>query len=208
MPWHDAGKSEFKNLGGNQNFENSERKNNFEVEKVGRKNYGIWNHKYSISIRVDKNHTDSNQPIPGDLTNIGSIHDSANIRAIENTLSTLVHFVHTTSLVPASPIFTYVAASDPPSPQHDSSAERVTPKVNPTPLNNPPNPVPNVPADPDSDPSLSDSYSSDSSESSHGEYYKRRRLTKNNKNKCQSKTSFDDPIKTIVKLTAKLPTAT
>ena len=34
-PWHGAAKSE--NLGVNKSFENSERKNNFEVEKFGRK---------------------------------------------------------------------------------------------------------------------------------------------------------------------------
>ena len=34
-------------------------------------------------------------------------------------------------------------------------AESVTPKVNPTPRNNPPNLILNVPADQDSDPSLS-----------------------------------------------------
>ena len=78
----------------------------------------------------------------------------------------MVHLVHTPPLVPASPIFTYGIASDPTSPFHDSSAEIVTPKGNPKPHNNTPNEVPNVLAEPDSDPSLSDSSSSDLSDSS------------------------------------------
>ena len=68
------------NLRGNNIFKNAERKNNSEVEKVGRKNLVNWNctnsiinwnQKYSDSIHVYPNHT-----------GIGSIHDSANIRAI------------------------------------------------------------------------------------------------------------------------------
>ena len=60
-------------------------------------------------------------------------------------------------MVPAPLIFTYGTTSDPQSPSHDSSAETMKPKGNPTPRNNPPNMVPNVPADPDSD--LISSYS-------------------------------------------------
>ena len=55
---HDAGRIEdpvYKNI-----FENSGRKNDFEVEKVGHKNYVIWNCKDSDSIPVDPNHSDSN----------------------------------------------------------------------------------------------------------------------------------------------------
>ena len=40
-------------------FKNTERENNSEVEKVGRKNSVIWDHKYSDSIHVDLNHTNS-----------------------------------------------------------------------------------------------------------------------------------------------------
>ena len=42
---------------------------NIEVEKVGRKNSVIWNHKDSDSIHVDPNHTKSNQTIPDDKKN-------------------------------------------------------------------------------------------------------------------------------------------
>ena len=73
-----------------------------------------WNQKYSNSIHIDTNHTDSNQPIPDNSTNIGSIHDSENIHAIDNILTSLVH-----STVHASRIFNYGSASDPPSPPHD-----------------------------------------------------------------------------------------
>ena len=38
LPWHIAAKSESENIGGNNIFENAERENNFEVEKVGHKN--------------------------------------------------------------------------------------------------------------------------------------------------------------------------
>ena len=82
----------------------------------------------------------------------------SNIRVIENILSSPVNLVHTPYPVPAPPIFTYETASDPQSPSHDSSAEIVTPKVNPIPNNNPPNLAPNIPAEPDYGPSLSDSY--------------------------------------------------
>ena len=82
---------------------------------------------------------------------------------------------------------------------HDSSAESVTPKVNPTPCNDPPNLVPNVPDDPDSDPSLSDFPSANSSESSDDDNFKQRRCTKKNKKKRQGKKSFNDTIKKCAK---------
>ena len=94
-----------------------------------------------------------------------------------------VHLVHKRHLVPFSQIFTYGRESEPPSPAHDSPIERVTPKVKPKPRDNPPNLVPNVPADPDSDPSLSYSSLADSSDSSDGYDYKRRRCAKRNKKK-------------------------
>ena len=146
MLWSGASKSESENLGGNNIFENSEWENNFEVEKIVRKNSVILNHKYSDSIHIDPDYADTNQLIPDDSTNTGSINNSDEIFAIENMLS---------SRVPApQTFFTYGTSSDPTSPSYDSSAEIVTPKVNPVPCNNPTNPVPNVPAYPDSDPSL------------------------------------------------------
>ena len=107
------------------------------------------------------------------MTNIGSIHDSANIRAIEKIMELLVH-----SLVHASLIFSYGSASDPPSPSHDQSAEIVSPKGNPKPHNNPPIPIPYVPADPYSYPNLSDSSLSGSSDSTDENYYKWRQNAK------------------------------
>ena len=89
--------------------------------------------------------------------------------------------MNTPSLVIASPIFTYGTVRDSTSPSHDSSAESVIHKVNPTPHNNPPNPVPNVPADTDSDPNFSYSYFLGSSDSSDDEYYKRIIRAKKNK---------------------------
>ena len=62
-------KDESENLGGKKKFKNGERKNNFEVDKVRRKKYVIWNHKDSDLIHVDPNHTNSNQPIPDNSTN-------------------------------------------------------------------------------------------------------------------------------------------
>ena len=123
-------------------------------------------------IHVDPNHTNSDQPIPDDLTNIGSINNSADICAIEKTLLSSIHFVHTPYPVPAPLIFTYRTASDPLSPPHDSSSESMTPKLNPTPRNNPSNPVLNLPADMDSDTSSSYYYSSDSSDPSDDNLYK------------------------------------
>ena len=125
---------------------NDECKNNFKVGKVERKNsidwnqtnsILIWNQGYSESIHVDTNHTDLNQLNSDDLANIGSIHDSDNIRAIENILASPAH-----SPVHASPIFNYRSASDPPSPPHDWQAETVIPKGNPMPHDNPHNMVP------------------------------------------------------------------
>ena len=55
------------NLRENNIFENDEHENNFEVEKVGRKNSVIWNHKHSDSVHVYPNHTSLNQPIPSNL---------------------------------------------------------------------------------------------------------------------------------------------
>ena len=106
-------KRESENLGGNKTFENVDRENNLEVGKVGRKIYVIWNHKDSESIHFDPNHTNSNQRIPDNLTNIGSINDSAYICVIENMFSSPVQLVHAPYLVPAPPIFTYGIASDP-----------------------------------------------------------------------------------------------
>ena len=135
-----------------------------------------------------------NQLIPEDSTNIVSINDLSDICAIEkmfswsgkskeatdhasptrtNTHALPVHLVHTPSQVPTPrTFFTHGTSSEPPLPSHESSVESVTPKVNPTPCNNPPNPVPNVPADPDSDPSSSYYYFLDSSDSSDDEYSK------------------------------------
>ena len=48
-------------------------------------------------------------------------------------------------MVPTPLIFTYGKTRDPQSPPHDSSAETMKHKGNPTPRNNPPNLVPNVP---------------------------------------------------------------
>ena len=118
-------------------------------------------------VHVGTNHTDLNQPIPVDSKNIGSIHDSANICALENILASPVH-----SPVQASPIFTHGIASDPMSPSHDSSAESVTPKLIYKPGDNPPNLVLYVPSDPDSYPILSYYSLSESSNSSDNEYYK------------------------------------
>ena len=116
LTWYGAAKIEIENLVGNNIFENAEHKNNFEVEKVGRKNSVIWNYKSSHSIQVDPNHTESNKPIPDYSKNIGSINDLSNIHAIEKILSSLVHLVHTPYPVPNPRIFTYGRESDPLSP--------------------------------------------------------------------------------------------
>ena len=150
------------------------------------------------------NHTYSNQPIPADSTNIISINHSANIHTIEKILILPVHLVLTPPSVPASPIFYYGIASDPPSPSHDSSSESVTPKLNPLPRNNPPNMVPNITVEPDSDPISSYSSLSDSYDSSDNEYYKRIQRAKKHKNKRRSKTCFDDSIKKRATITSNL----
>ena len=67
--------------------------------------------------------------------------------------------------------------------------------------------VPNVPTEPNSDPIFAGSSLLDSSDSSDDEYYKRISYAKKNKNKRQSKMSFNDPIKNCAKLTAKQLTA-
>ena len=72
-PWHGTMKHEFVNLVEkiryNTTFKNTECTENSNIEKFWRKNSVIWNHtdyilnlnkKYSISIHVDPNHTDSN----------------------------------------------------------------------------------------------------------------------------------------------------
>ena len=142
--WHGKMKSEnenlVENLKGNKSFKNAENRNNFKIEKVWRKKSVNWNHtdsilnwnqKYSDSIHIDSNHTNSNQPIPADLTNIRSIYDSDNIYTIENISASPV-----SSPVQVSPIFTYGSASGSPSTSHDSSSESVTPKGNPKSYNN------------------------------------------------------------------------
>ena len=116
--WKGADKIESENHGGNNISENSERKNSFEVERVGHKNYVIWNYKYSESIHVDLNHNKSNQPISADYKNIISVYGSANIGAIEKILTLPVHLVHTTPPVPAPPIFSHGPASEAPPPSH------------------------------------------------------------------------------------------
>ena len=152
--WHGAMRNETGNLLGNirENtiIKNADNKNNLNFEKFGRKDSINWNHndpilnwnqKDSNSIHVDPNHIGSNQPIPADLTNIGSIHDSDNICAIEKILQSPVH-----STVHASQIFNYGSASDPRSSPHDSSAESVTPRGNAKPHGNPFNPAPTIPS--------------------------------------------------------------
>ena len=70
------------NLRDNNIFKNAERKNNSEVEKVGRDvNWNLTdlilndNKKYSNLINVGTNQTNSNQTIAANSKNIGSIHD-------------------------------------------------------------------------------------------------------------------------------------
>ena len=102
-----------------------------------------WHQKYSDSIHVDPNHTNSNQPIPEDLTNIVSTHDSAEICALEKIFASPIN-----SLIHESQIRTYGSASDPISPPHDSLAEIVAPKGSTKTHANTPNTVSYVPADP------------------------------------------------------------
>ena len=117
--WHGTKNSENENLVENhkvnKNYNISERKINSEVEKNGRKQSVNWNHTDMIlywnqtdshSVQVDINHNNSNQPMPVDLINIGSIHTSADICVIEKILASPLH-----SPVPASPIFSYRSES-------------------------------------------------------------------------------------------------
>ena len=69
--WHGAEKNESENFGGNNIFENDERKDDFKVERAGCRNSVICYYKDSDSIHVIPNHSGSNQLIPDDLTNIG-----------------------------------------------------------------------------------------------------------------------------------------
>ena len=68
LTWHGTMKIKSENtvkkLRDNNIFKNDERKNIFEVEKVGRKNSVIWDHKDSDSIHANPDHTNSNQLIP------------------------------------------------------------------------------------------------------------------------------------------------
>ena len=77
------------NFKDNNIFKNSGCKKNSEAENVGRDvNLNQtdliinWDQKYSDLIYVDPNHTNLNQPIPADLKNIVSIHDSDDTHAI------------------------------------------------------------------------------------------------------------------------------
>ena len=96
------------NLRYNTIFKNYERRDNFNVENNGSKNSVIWNNidlilnwnqKDSDLIHVDLNHDYLNQPIPDGLTNIGSIHDSDSICAIDKTLTSPVHSLVHASLI-------------------------------------------------------------------------------------------------------------
>ena len=186
---HGTIKSESKNLfeklRGNNIFKNVQHENNFKVENVGCKNSVNWNHiesilywnqEYSNSIHIDPNHTDSNQLNADNSTNIGSIHDSDHICAIEKILASPVH-----SLIHTSSMFTCGSSSDPQSSPHDSSAESVTPKVNPKPHYKLPNKVLYVPDDSYLEPSLSYYSLPDPSNSSDDEYYKQRQRAKKDK---------------------------
>ena len=59
-------KIESENLSGNKIFENDERKDNYEVEKVRRENSVIRNTKYPDLIHVDLNLIELNKPLPDD----------------------------------------------------------------------------------------------------------------------------------------------
>ena len=64
--WHGTEKNYSETLEAETFFENTERKNNFQVEKVGRKNSVIWNHKDSDLIHIDPSHIELDQPILAD----------------------------------------------------------------------------------------------------------------------------------------------
>ena len=90
--WHGASKSESENSGGNNGFKNADCKNNYEVEKVGRKNSVILNHvdfnhintNSNNSNHADSNHANLDQFIQADST---TIHDSADSCALNKILS-------------------------------------------------------------------------------------------------------------------------
>ena len=132
--------------------------------KIRRENSVIWNHIYSDSIHVNPKHNKSNQLVPDNSTNIGTINNLSDIHEIEKMLSSPIPTPQT--------FFNYGRSSDPPSTLHDLPEESVTAKGNSTSYNNPPNLVPTIPADPDSYISSSYSSLSYSSDSSDYEYSK------------------------------------
>ena len=84
MLWHSTAKKDIENPGGNSIFENSERENNVEVEKVGRENSVILNHVNLNHININSNNVNYNktklyQLFPDDST---TVNDLANIRAL------------------------------------------------------------------------------------------------------------------------------
>ena len=88
VSWHGVAISESEKPEGDCIFKNARREKIFELEKVGHGSSVILNHIDSNqtntnSNHVDSNNTDSNQLIPADPTNIGSINDSADVRAIQ-----------------------------------------------------------------------------------------------------------------------------
>ena len=80
--WHCTEKSESKHPGYNIIFENAERENNFEVEKVGRKRSVIFNHVDSNHINTNSNHSNHVNSNHADWNN-----DSSNVRASNQLLS-------------------------------------------------------------------------------------------------------------------------
>ena len=82
---HGTTKIKRENIRGNKNFENDMSENNYEVEKVRRKNSLVWNQEDSDSIHIYSNYNDTNQYLSTDSTSTGSIHDSDN-RIIEEIL--------------------------------------------------------------------------------------------------------------------------
>ena len=96
LPWYVTLRSEgenlVENLIGNNIFKNAKRKDIYEVEKFGRKksvnlNHADsilnWDEKYFNLIHVDLSHTESTHLNTENSIDIGSIHDSENINAIE-----------------------------------------------------------------------------------------------------------------------------
>ena len=86
----------------------------YEFENLGHKNNVVWNHDDYDLIHVDQNHYNSNELIPVDYTNIGSFHDSINIRIIESM------FLY--PVLTQQKKFTYGRVSDPPSQLNNPSA--------------------------------------------------------------------------------------